>query len=160
MFRLSLILFDLLLPPTVFLFRQDSYNQLVMICIACVVLMRVCYIFIFRPLLHKFKIDFDCSIRFEVCYVSSDFCLMLSDYFMEFILSCTFSSMDMRDILIKRASKVGYEGNSLNFGCSICNNFGDMCIAVKMFIFFCVAQMLHFNLRTRSPKAAQQTLPS
>ena len=51
--------------------------------------------------------------RFEVCYVVSDFCLMLSDYFIQFILSCRFSPMDMRDILIKRASQVGYEGNSL-----------------------------------------------
>ena len=31
-----------------------------------------------------------------------------------------------------------------NFGCNICNNFEDMCIAVKMFIFLCVARMFHY----------------
>ena len=32
-----------------------------------------------------------------------------------------------------------------NSGCNICNNVGDMYIAVKMFIFLCVARMLYFK---------------
>ena len=57
MFRLSLMLFDLLCHPLCScirrLFRQGSYNQLVMIRIVCVVLMCVNYIFILY--VRKFK---------------------------------------------------------------------------------------------------------
>ena len=43
-----------------------------------------------------------------------------------------------------------------NFVCKICNNFGDMCIAVKMFIFLCVAQILYFKEQDPQKQPSKQ----
>ena len=71
---------------------------------------------------------------------------MLFDSVLHRIILCSvLQIMDMKHILIKRASKVGYKIKFLLFvliSVSIVGDAYNIIIAVEMFIFLCVARML------------------